>query len=210
MRQLHHGSILPYRGIVETFWHGGVHHQKNPLKRSEPASENKSCVSELAHSSQTDLSSPLIPFAGPGGARSLLFELALSSRDGQGRYGGAAARGWMPFKGRGPARCDLVNSRIFPLPGFRTGAYILGFITVGWVIAINCVSIFQCTPIKVAWDTSIGAFCINLRASLIGNAIPNVQSDVAILAMPVGQVFKLQVTMAQKFSLCIMFLLGSL
>ncbi|KAK8155402.1 hypothetical protein BKA80DRAFT_209240 [Phyllosticta citrichinensis] len=100
-------------------------------------------------------------------------------------------------------------SRIFPLPGFRIGAYILGTVTVGWVIAINCVSIFQCTPIKGAWDTSIKASCIDLKASFIGNAIPNILTDVAILAMPVGQVFKLQVTLAQKISLCIMFLLGS-
>ncbi|KAK8234677.1 hypothetical protein HDK77DRAFT_429338 [Phyllosticta capitalensis] len=100
-------------------------------------------------------------------------------------------------------------ARIFPLPGFRIGAYILGFMTVGWVIAINCVSIFQCTPIKGAWDTSVKATCIDLKASFIGNAIPNILTDVAILAMPVGQVFKLQVTTAQKISLCVMFLLGS-
>ncbi|EKG15209.1 hypothetical protein MPH_07543 [Macrophomina phaseolina MS6] len=100
--------------------------------------------------------------------------------------------------------------RIFPTRGFTIGAYILGFVTVGWVIAINCVSIFQCDPIKKAWFPTVPGSCINLKASFIGNAVPNILTDVAILCMPIGQVWKLQVSPAQRASLCFMFLLGSL
>lgn len=103
----------------------------------------------------------------------------------------------------------LMYMRIFPTKGFTLGAYILGFMTIGWVIAINCVSIFQCDPIKKAWFPLIAGKCINLKASFVGNAVPNILTDVAILCMPIGQVWKLQVTPAQRASLCFMFLLGS-
>ncbi|OJD32276.1 uncharacterized protein BKCO1_3900088 [Diplodia corticola] len=102
----------------------------------------------------------------------------------------------------------FMYARIFPLKGFRIGAYLLGFVTVGWVVAINCVSIFQCHPIKKAWYPLMDGSCINLKASFIGNAVPNILTDVAILIMPVAQVWKLQVTSAQRASLVFMFLLG--
>lgn len=104
----------------------------------------------------------------------------------------------------------LMYMRIFPVKSFELGAYILGFITIGWAIAINCVSIFQCQPIKKAWLPTIPGSCIDLKASFIGNAVPNILTDVAILMMPVGQVWRLQMSPTQRASLCFMFLLGSL
>jgi hypothetical protein len=103
----------------------------------------------------------------------------------------------------------LMYMRIFPTQNFRIGAYILGFITIGWVIAINFVSIFQCNPIKKAWlGPAVEGTCIDLKASFIGNAVPNILTDIAILCMPVTQVLKLQVSNAQRASLIFMFLLG--
>jgi hypothetical protein len=101
--------------------------------------------------------------------------------------------------------------RIFPTKDLRIGVYILGFVTIGWVIAINGVSIFQCNPIKKAWlGPAIAGTCINLKASFIGNALPNILTDIAILCMPIAQVWKLQVSNAQRASLIFMFLLGGL
>jgi hypothetical protein len=101
-------------------------------------------------------------------------------------------------------------SRVFPTKFFMISAYVLGGITVGWVIAINGVSIFQCTPVKKAWFPMIDGTCTNLKASFIGNAIPNILTDVAILCVPIREVWKLQVTTAKRISLCVMFGLGSL
>ncbi|KAM5347751.1 hypothetical protein ACJ41O_007575 [Fusarium nematophilum] len=99
--------------------------------------------------------------------------------------------------------------RIFPSREFRIGAAIIASIVIAWWIAIVAVCIWQCDPIKKAWLPWIEGTCINLKASFIGNAIPNILTDVAILAMPVGQVWKLQITVAQKASLLFIFLLGS-
>ncbi|KAM0417297.1 hypothetical protein ACHAPT_012678 [Fusarium lateritium] len=104
----------------------------------------------------------------------------------------------------------LMYLRIFPSRGFRQCAAVIAAIVVGWWIAIVAVSIFQCTPIKKAWMPWIGGSCINLKASFIGNAIPNIGTDVAILCMPMRQIWKLHANLAQRLSLCVMFLLGSL
>jgi hypothetical protein len=100
--------------------------------------------------------------------------------------------------------------RIFPSQRFRLISALIAAVVIGWWIAICAVCIFQCHPIKKAWLPWIDGTCINLKASFIGNAIPNIATDVAILCLPVGQIVKLQVNMAQKLSLLVIFLLGSL
>ncbi|KAH7118463.1 hypothetical protein EDB81DRAFT_701539 [Dactylonectria macrodidyma] len=99
--------------------------------------------------------------------------------------------------------------RIFPSRGFKIAAAIIAALIVAWWIAIVAVCIFQCNPINKAWLPWIDGTCIDLKGSFIGNAIPNIVTDVAILCMPIRQVWKLHVTLAQRLSLCFMFLLGS-
>lgn len=104
--------------------------------------------------------------------------------------------------------------RIFPSRGFGVAAWLLGSLTVAWAIAIALVCIFQCSPVHVAWMPWLagvdGSTCINLRLSFIGNAVPNIMTDIAIMIMPIRQVWKLHATWAQKVSLVCTFLLGSL
>ncbi|KAF4120864.1 hypothetical protein GMORB2_2350 [Geosmithia morbida] len=100
--------------------------------------------------------------------------------------------------------------RIFPGRRFKIWAAIIAAIVIGWWISIVAVSVFQCNPIKKAWFPLIDGTCINLKASFIGNAIPNIGTDVAILCMPMTQIWRLHINLAQKLSLCVMFLLGSL
>ncbi|KAK8009928.1 hypothetical protein PG990_008893 [Apiospora arundinis] len=99
--------------------------------------------------------------------------------------------------------------RIFPAQSFKYTAWFIGGIVVAWWISIVLVCIFQCNPIPKAWNPSLPGHCINLKASFVGNAIPNIATDIAILCMPVGQVWHLQVNLTQKISLLFMFLLGS-
>ncbi|KAI9831460.1 MAG: hypothetical protein M1819_005059 [Sarea resinae] len=104
----------------------------------------------------------------------------------------------------------LMYCRIFPLRGFTVAAWILGSIAVAWAIAINCVSIFQCNPIRKGWLPWLPyGHCINLKKSFIGNAVPNILTDVAILSMPIPQVWKLNATTAQRVSIICVFLLGT-
>lgn len=100
--------------------------------------------------------------------------------------------------------------RIFPSREFKLGAYIIGGTVIAWCIAIALVCIFQCDPLYKAWVPWAAGTCINLKASFIGNAVPNILTDIIILAMPIKQVWNLHATWAQKISLLCTFSLGSL
>ncbi|KAL4944497.1 hypothetical protein BDV06DRAFT_233191 [Aspergillus oleicola] len=103
----------------------------------------------------------------------------------------------------------LLYIRIFPTRSFRIAAYILGAITIAWAISIVCVSVFQCTPVAKSWDPMLSGSCINLKGSFIGNAVPNILTDVAILSLPVRMVWKLQAPVAYRVGVIGLFMLGS-
>ncbi|PVH77142.1 hypothetical protein DL98DRAFT_424172 [Cadophora sp. DSE1049] len=103
----------------------------------------------------------------------------------------------------------LMYLRIFPVRSIKIGAYVLAALSISWCISIIMVSIFQCTPIERTWNPAIPGHCINLKASFIGNAIPNILTDVAILALPMQQVWSLHTSTMQKAQISFVFLLGS-
>ncbi|KAL5313085.1 hypothetical protein ACEPPN_019512 [Leptodophora sp. 'Broadleaf-Isolate-01'] len=103
----------------------------------------------------------------------------------------------------------LMYYRIFPIDSMRISCWILGTLSVCWCISIIMVSIFQCTPIAKAWNPTIPGHCINLKGSFIGNAVPNILTDVAILGLPMPHVWRLHTTLIQRCQLSAVFLLGS-
>ncbi|KAH9205858.1 hypothetical protein DL95DRAFT_489589 [Leptodontidium sp. 2 PMI_412] len=103
----------------------------------------------------------------------------------------------------------LMYCRIFTVPSVKRFALLLGSISIAWCIAIIFVSCFQCTPLEKTWNPTLVGYCIDIRASFIGNAVPNILTDVAILILPMPQVWKLQTTVGQRVSLSVVFLLGS-
>lgn len=100
--------------------------------------------------------------------------------------------------------------RIFPTREIRIASMILGGISIAWSMSIILVSVFQCTPIARAWDTRIPGTCINLKGSFIGNAVPNVITDILILCLPVRVVWGLHASITHRLSVIGIFLLGSL
>lgn len=104
----------------------------------------------------------------------------------------------------------LMYARIFPTKGFRLASIILGVISISWAISIICVSVFQCTPVPRAWNPTVPGTCINLKGSFIGNAVPNIVTDIAILSLPVRAVWGLHANLVHRLSVIGMFLLGSL
>ncbi|KAL2860653.1 hypothetical protein BJX68DRAFT_261576 [Aspergillus pseudodeflectus] len=103
----------------------------------------------------------------------------------------------------------LMYNRIFPVRYIRIGSYILGGITLSWLISVDLVAIFQCTPIGKAWNKLLPGHCIDLKAALIGNGVPNFVTDICILALPVRCIWNLQAGMWQRISIIAVFLSGS-
>jgi hypothetical protein len=70
--------------------------------------------------------------------------------------------------------------------------------------------IFQCSPIRGAWDTSLKPKCVNINAFYLSNAALNILTDLITYAMPIRMVLGLQTPTKQKFAIGIMFCLGFL
>ena len=74
------------------------------------------------------------------------------------------------------------------------------------MIAMKFALILQCLPIQKAWNPS----CIDMSKLFLGNAIPNIVTDFAVVLAPIPMVWNLQVTGAQTIALCGVFLMGGL
>ncbi|KAK6373743.1 hypothetical protein LTS17_008236 [Exophiala oligosperma] len=73
------------------------------------------------------------------------------------------------------------------------------------------ICIFQCAPIKAAWDTSIvSKTCVNINAFYLANAATNIFTDLLTYFLPVRLVMKLQVPRNQKIAVGVMLSLGLL
>lgn len=103
----------------------------------------------------------------------------------------------------------IMYCRVFPLRTFRIASWIIGSITAVWSVMFIFLCIFQCAPIERAWNLTVPGKCLYLRGIFIGNAVPNIVTDVVILSMPIYHVQKLQIRKAQRIALTAIFLLGA-
>lgn len=99
-------------------------------------------------------------------------------------------------------------SRIFPTPFVQRGCYILGAMTLAWAIAVALVVFLQCQPIQKIWLPDTPGHCIDNNKFFIGNAVPNMATDLGIMLLPAYEISRLQMNRVQKFTLACIFLLG--
>lgn len=119
--------------------------------------------------------------------------------------------------------------RAFDVRRIRIASMILEGIVLAWAVAIIILCIFrkpwtnlfahigdsrltlqpECTPVAKAWNPTIKGTCINLRGSFIGNAVPNIVTDILILALPIHALWQLDTNFWLKMQLSFVFLLGS-
>ncbi len=52
--------------------------------------------------------------------------------------------------------------------------------------------------------------CIDISKLYLGNAIPNIITDVIIIIVPIPMIWDLKITRSQRIALCGVFLMGSL
>lgn len=104
----------------------------------------------------------------------------------------------------------LMYYRIFRVPYFKKWAYIIGTFVVLWVITIMFAFIFICVPVQKLWYPELPGHCINQVGTWIANAASTILTDLAILVLPIPQVWKLQLARGQKIALTFAFCLGFL
>ena len=81
-----------------------------------------------------------------------------------------------------------------------------------WFLVTEIVIFVSCRPLKGNWDITLdpSAKCINLKAAYIWLSFPNIITDVALLCLPLGKVWQLQMSLRSKVAVAGMFLLGGL
>lgn len=90
--------------------------------------------------------------------------------------------------------------------------YIIGAFVLAWFLVTEVVSCLNCRPFRGMWDITLDppAKCINQKAAYIWLSFPSMLADVAILCLPLGKVWQLQMSPRLKVAVAGMFLLGGL
>ncbi|KAI9782772.1 MAG: hypothetical protein M1816_001724 [Peltula sp. TS41687] len=102
----------------------------------------------------------------------------------------------------------LLFRRLFPTPRFKRAANIMLIFNIVCYITFTFTVIFQCNPIHYAWENPLSEKCINQVAFFIFAGVMGCVTDIAILIMPMFEIWKLQLSQRRKVALTIMFLLG--
>lgn len=79
-----------------------------------------------------------------------------------------------------------------------------------YMVVSTGLSIWQCQPIRGAWDKSIHPTCINLTKNWYANAGYSIATDVLILLLPMQPIWASQLPINQKRALMLVFAMGSL
>jgi hypothetical protein len=100
--------------------------------------------------------------------------------------------------------------RVFPQRWFRLAT----LITIAWVAVHGLVFLlligFQCTPIQSIWDTGLDRKCLNRTLIVYAGAGSSIFEDLVILVLPMPCVSALKIGPAKRFSMIVMFCVGSL
>lgn len=76
-----------------------------------------------------------------------------------------------------------------------------------WAVVSGFVN---CVPVARFWDPSVGGSCLPFEAVWFFNASMNIATDVALLALPMPLLSRLQLPRMQKFALMGVFAMGIL
>jgi len=103
--------------------------------------------------------------------------------------------------------------RVFPAKEFRRVVYVVMGLCAGYGIAFVFATVFQCSPIPYAWrqvEDPLGGRCNNINLQGWTSAVFNIALDLVVLALPLKNLYKLQMSLRKKLMIMVMFSLGIL
>ncbi len=103
--------------------------------------------------------------------------------------------------------------KLFPSPLLRKIALPLVFLTCAHGTTFTFLFIFQCSPISytwLQWDGTGRGKCLNFDLGAVLHAGTNIILDLMIFALPVTQLWKLNLSKKKKFQVLSMFGVGFL
>jgi hypothetical protein len=101
--------------------------------------------------------------------------------------------------------------RVFPKHALRVRVYTVIGLTVASACAFIPVTIFQCTPIPGAWlrwDGTYKAECRDVMVQALWGAIVSIALDIAIIILPMPELWGLNLSLRRKVGVMLMFAVG--
>lgn len=103
--------------------------------------------------------------------------------------------------------------RVFPGETFRRICWISIGICVAYIPAFCLATIFHCSPVSYTWTSWTGetvGTCDNFNAFAWSHAIINIILDLFIMALPLREIWRLNMGRRKRIMLLIMFCVGIL
>ena len=97
----------------------------------------------------------------------------------------------------------LFDNRLVRILVVATGALVSS-----WALAVCATVAVTCVPVDKIWIPDLPGRCIDLTAFYLGAQIPNILTDVVLLATPIFPIMKLRLERGQKVGLVLIFGLG--
>ncbi len=104
----------------------------------------------------------------------------------------------------------LLYRRLFPLPHLNRLLWIVGGFVISCWLSITLLTIFQCRPIRAAWDVSLKGHCLRLNVAYIVLGTCNTITDMIALCLPMPLIWRLHTDKSRKVQLIGVFSLGAL
>ncbi|KAL8828860.1 MAG: hypothetical protein Q9170_006415, partial [Blastenia crenularia] len=95
--------------------------------------------------------------------------------------------------------------RIFSVLKFRRTLYIVAGVVTCYMISVDLVCLFQCTPVHAFWDTGVSGQCVNIDRFFLASGSLNVILDFIIFALPIPLLWRLRASFNQKLILTAIF-----
>ncbi|KAL5340231.1 hypothetical protein BJX70DRAFT_387454 [Aspergillus crustosus] len=113
----------------------------------------------------------------------------------------------------GVIKCSmlLLYLRLFPNKALRLTIYMTLGVTIAWTTASLFSQLFSCSPIShywTRWDGEHEGRCTSHNALLLAHAVINIVLDVAVMAIPMPVLIKLQMSLEKRIGMCMMFAVG--
>jgi hypothetical protein len=94
--------------------------------------------------------------------------------------------------------------RFIPDKSFRAALYGISVIILGLFITGVFVTIFQCRPVRGAWNFTIEPVCVDYVTYLYASSAVNVATDILLFVLPLSHLWKLNLPRKQRVILCVL------
>ena len=100
--------------------------------------------------------------------------------------------------------------RSFPVKWLLHATVVIGSLIAAYTVVQIVCAVLHCVPIRALWNPQVIGRCINLNDVFMLCGSLNIATDIAILCLPMPELWKLKASNIRKAQVTFMFLLGGL